>query len=244
MPTRRPHRGIPPPPAPIRSLLGLAYRAWSSALRRWTRWRFAWLLVLAACFVAAAGREDAWRQAGAAWVIAGSVVWVAGRLAEADAERRCLEHDRSGLPAVGGWRLAGVRGLDPGELLLLALTVHLHENARLVRRPVRGHRHGAWRVTYSVPLRQLAREWAKSAGHVSVRRADGMVRELEARGVVERVTVNQATAYRLTYQRAEDALRHLERSAGRPLVSWALGRDPRAAGWTAGASGAEADPEA
>lgn len=80
---------------------------------------------------------------------------------------------------------------------------------------------------------------------MTVRAADALVRELEARGVIQRVAVNQATAYRLVFQTAEDAIRHLERTCGTPLVAWTYGRNPRASGWSpepGGPPGARARP--
>lgn len=245
MTKRGPRRVLPPPPAPLVGPRPLSYRVWSAVLRSWTRWRLAWIAVLVGSIAAGEAWGSPWREAAAAWVLSGSAVLTAGRLVQADADRRALEHEASGLPEIaGGWRMAAeARDIDPHELLLVALAVHLHEEVRLISRPIKGHRHGAKRVTYEVPIRALARRWAQTAagGRMTVRAADALVRELEARGVIQRVTVNQATAYRLVYAAAEDAIRHLERTGGTPLVAWAFGRNPRATGWSpepAGAPGA------
>lgn len=159
MTQRSPRRGLPPPPAPLVGLRPLAYRTWSAVLRSWTSWRLAWIAVLVGSLAAGEAWGQPWREAAAAWVIAGSAVLVAGRLVQADADHRALEHEASGLPEIaGGWRLAAeARDMDPHALLQVALLVHLHEEVRVVSRPIKGHRHGAVRLTYEVPLRALAR---------------------------------------------------------------------------------------
>jgi len=106
--------------------------------------------------------------------------------------------------------------------------VFLFDHARIARVRVRGSRRRT-RITYAESLRELIRrQWGPARG-VSGRQADRLLRaELcERHGVVRRVPVGTATAYRLVDDNVESALVRLEASAGKPLIAWSLGRDPR-----------------
>lgn len=223
------HRLAEPKP-PRDDPRGAGYMAWSVVRRSWLWWRLVYLSILLGCVVAARTLDPLWFGAAGSWVIAGSTAWIFGLLTEREASVRIARHDASALPAVGGWRLCRpIAELPALELLLLDLILTLHDRARLVRRAIRGHRHGALRVTYRIGLRDLAREWARQRG-IPVRRADALMRELAERGLVVRVRINQAAAYRLADRSGAEALRRLE-AGGQPLVVWELGRDPRACGW-------------
>jgi hypothetical protein len=144
-------------PPPVLRPLGEALRGrWQLARRHWTRWR-AVFLVVAALEVRNAWDDPASRAALAAWIVAGAVSWVVTSLAETDLAARRALHERSGAPAVRGWRLAaGLADLDPELLLQADLLIYLHDSAQLVTRPRRGHR-GGTRLTY-----ELASAYASS----------------------------------------------------------------------------------
>jgi hypothetical protein len=169
------------------------------------------------------------RVAIVAWVVAGANVAIVASWLDLDRGRRRQRHDASGLPAVRGWRLvSGVAGIDPELLLTIDALVFLFDHARLATVPVRGSRRRT-RTTYAQTLRLLIRDqWGPSRG-VSGRRAERLLRDELCRrhGLVRRVPVGTATAYRLVDESVESALVRLETSAGRPLIAWRLGRDPR-----------------
>lgn len=144
-----------------------------------------------------------------------------------DARNRRLRHERSGLVCIAGWRVvAPVDAIDPDLLLCVALTSALFAHAQLARVAVRGRRRQV-RTTYREGLRSLARSWGRGCG-VSGARAEALLRDqLGGRyGVVRRVPVGHAMAYRLVDTSLESALARLEQVAAVPLVRWDLGRDP------------------
>ena len=169
------------------------------------------------------------RVAIVAWVVAGANLAIVASWLELDRGWRRQRHDACGLPSVRGWRLVSdVGGIDPEMLLAIDAAVYLFDHARLTTVPVRGSRRRT-RTTYAETLRLLIRDrWGPSRG-VSGRRADRLLREELCRrhGLVRRVPVGTATAYRLVDESVESALIRLEASAGRPLIAWKLGRDPR-----------------
>ena len=164
-----------------------------------------------------------------AWIIAGANAWIVASWLALDVRRRRDRHDQSGLPSVRGWRLAaGFADLDPQLLLVVDATVFLYDVAKLKTVSVRGSRHRT-RTTYATSLRTLMREeWGPSRG-VSGRRADRLLRaELcEHLGLVRRVPVGTATAFRLVDDSMESALARVEGATGKKLIAWNLGRDER-----------------
>jgi len=169
------------------------------------------------------------RVAIVAWVVAGANVAIVASWLELDRGRRRQRHDACGLPSVRGWRLvSAVGGIDPELLLAIDALVFLFDHVRLTTVLVRGSRRRT-RTTYAETLRLLIRDqWGPSRG-VSGRRAERLLRDELCRrhGLVRRVPVGTATAYRLVDESVESALVRLEASAGRRLIAWKLGRDPR-----------------
>ena len=193
-----------------------------------SRWRAAYLAVLVVLLVPDRGGIDPVASlAAGAWVVAGSIAWVAGTWVEADVRRRRLAHDRSGLRSIAGWRIAsGATPQDPNTLLAMDLLAYLVDHATLARIPIRGRPHRS-RITYAVPLRTLCRAWGKETG-VSGRRADRILSGdlCDRLHVIRRVPVGTTEAFRLTDMTVAGAIAHLERATGTPLVRWDLGRDP------------------
>ena len=203
---------------------------WGRERLRLALWRLTFLAVLVGLVVASIV-DQPYRAAISAWVLAGSVAWIASVVAERDRTRLLRRHDTSGLPAIRGWRLAAVPAeLPPDELLALDLLVFLYDHASLERRPIRGHPRGGTRATYAGGgLRALSRRWAAQTG-APVRAGDRTLARLRAAGVVRGVRISQVVAHRLVFASAEDAIRALERASGRRLIAWELGRDSRAGG--------------
>ncbi len=201
---------------------------WGRERVRLAVWRGTFLLVLGG-LVLASVLDQPYPAAISAWVVAGSVAWIAATAAEWDRARLIRRHDTSGLPAIGGWRLVAPPGeLAPEDLLALDLVVWLYDHAQLEQRPIRGHPRGGTRATYAGGgLRALARRWAAERG-APVRLGDRTLARLRSLGVVHGVRISQVVAHRLTYATAEDAIRALERSTRRSLIAWELGRDQRA----------------
>lgn len=188
------------------------------------RWQVTYVAVLALLVWWMLGDPGASRLPLIAWAVGGVQAWI---WLESDVRRRRDRHD-SGLPAIQGWCLvSGHDEIEPDLLLVIDLLAYLFDHARLVDLPIRGRRH-RMRTTYETSLRELARgSWARSRG-VSGRRADRLLSEQLCRrhGLVRLVPVGTASAYRLVDGSMEAALCRLERSAGRPLIAWPLGRDP------------------
>ena len=201
---------------------------WGRERLRLTLWRLAYLAVLLGLVVASIV-DQPYRAAISAWVLAGSVAWIASILAERDRARLIARHDACGLPAIRGWRLAAVPAdLPADELLALDLLVFLYDHASLERRPIRGHPRAGMRATYAGGgLRALSRRWAAQTG-APVRQGDRTLARLRAAGVVRGVRISQVVAHRLVFASAEDAIRALEQASGRRLIAWELARDPRA----------------
>lgn len=217
-------------PLPIRrTLRGRVRSTYARMSADIERWQISYVAVLALLVWWMVSDPDASRLPLAAWVIGGVHAWFAGTWLKFDARRRRDRHDRSGLPAIQGWRLVSDHEeIEPDLLLAIDLLSYIFDHVRLVGVPIRGRRH-RMRTTYETSLRELARgSWARSRG-VSGRRADRLLADGLCRrhGLVRLVPVGTATAYRLVDQSLEAALCRLERSAGRPLIAWPLGRDPR-----------------
>jgi hypothetical protein len=200
---------------------------WSWERRRLLSWRTAYLAVLLGLAVASV-LDQPYYAAITAWVLAGSAAWLASLAAERDRVRQIRRHDTSGLPAVGGWRLAASPASLPAEdLLALDLVLWLYDHARLERQPIRGHPRRGTRATYAGGgLRALARQWAARTG-APVRQGDRTLARLRSLGVVRGVRISQVVAHRLAFRTAEDAIRAMERATGQRLIVWELGRDPR-----------------
>lgn len=215
-------------PLPVRRGFVSWMRAIHARLRpRWSSWRVAWLGVLTRLLLPDVTAVPEGVASLAAWVVAGCAAWIAASWLEVDHARRRLAHDRSGLRCVAGWRLRpGLVEAEPDLVLAIDLLSWLFDHARIVWRPVRGHRR-RYRSTYAVPLRTLARAWARQTG-VSGRRADRLLASglCDRCGVVLRVAVGNADAYRLTDSSLPAALAHLERASGASVIAWQLGRDP------------------
>ena len=192
-----------------------------------SRWRLAYLGVLAALVVPSQRHELLGDLATCAWVIAGAAAWLVGIGVDADVRRRRLAHDESGLRSIAGWRIvSGSAATNPDLLLAMDLFAYLVDHASITQVPIRGRRHRS-RTTYAVSLRTLARGWARSTG-ISGRRADRILAaELCDRyRVVRRVPIGTTAAYRLADATIAGAIAHLEHAAGSSLVAWHLGRDP------------------
>ena len=214
---------------PVRRPLVRALRErWERERVRLALWRLAYLLVLTGLTVASRVDVPYWTPI-AAWIVAGSAAWVGALVAERDRTRQIRRHERSPYPAIGGWRLVALPAdLDADTLLELDLLAWLYDRARPARRAIRGHPRGGGRVTYEGGgLRALARRWAAERG-MPVRAGDRVLGRLEGHGAVYRVRISQVRAYRLVYPTVEDAIKAVERSTGRAMISWALGRDVRA----------------
>lgn len=215
-------------PRPIRRPWRVRVRSVHAQLRaRAGRWQVAYLAVLALLAYWTPLDHEFYRAAIVVWVIAGAHAWVVATWLGLDVRRRRLLHDKSGLPTVRGWRLvAPIAELDPDLLLSTDLLIYLFDSARIVSVPIRGGRRSR-RTTYEVSLRALGRRWARTRG-LSGRRADRILADdLCGRyGLVRRVPIGNATAFRLVDEAAESALARLEAVTGRSLVAWELGRDP------------------
>lgn len=189
-------------------------------------WRIAFLAVFGILVRWSRILGSGYAAAAAVWAIAGAHAWIVATLVQRDIQRRIERHDASDRPSIRGWRLvAGFDDLPPDALVQLDLTLWLSDHARRVWMPIRGHRHGGGRLTYAVPLRDLARRWAADRG-MPVRRADDLLHALAENGIVYRVPICNAIAYRLAFADAADSVRALEAWVG-PMVDWQLGRDPR-----------------
>lgn len=229
MPARGMHEADPGQVLPMRRPLVRAVREhWTRERGRQALWRCAFLAVLAGLAVASAV-DVPYRAAITAWVVAGAAAWLASVAAERDRRRLIRHHDESGLPAVGGWRLVAVPAeLPAGDLLAMDLVAYFYDEVRIERRPIRAHPRAGSRSTYTGGgLRATARRWAQSRG-APARLGDRTLARLKSLGIVHTVRISQVDAFRLSYPTAEDALRALERSTGRPLLDRKLGRDPRA----------------
>ncbi len=205
-------------------------RAVHARLRSQTgRWQAAYLAVLVGLAVWTIRDGAGYGVAVVAWTVAGAHAWIVASWLGLDARRRRDRHDQSGLPSVRGWRLrAGFADLDPQLLLVIDATTFLFDHAELKTVAVRGSRR-RMRTTYAVSLRTLLREaWGPSRG-VSGRRADHLlgVELCDHLGLVRRVPVGTATAYRLVDDSMESALARIEAATGRRLIAWNLGRDER-----------------
>lgn len=205
-------------------------RAIHARLRSQTgRWQAAYVVVLAG-LAAWTLRDGGFYGVGLiAWTVAGAHAWIVASWLALDVRRRRDRHDRSGLASVRGWRLAtGFGDLDPDLLLVIDAISFLFDNAKLTTVRIRGSRRRT-RTTYATSLRTLMREeWGPSRG-VSGRRADRLLRVAlcEQLGLVRRVPVGTATAYRLVDDSLESALARLEAATGKKLIAWHLGRDER-----------------
>ena len=201
---------------------------WARERQRLTWWRLAFLGVLGGLAVASV-LDRPYSAAITAWILAGSLAWIASIAGERDRACRIRRHETSGLPAIGGWRLkTPLAEASPPDLLALDLITWLYDHARLEARPIRGHPRGRTRVTYAGGgLRALSRQWATQTG-APVRLGDRTLARLRALGVVRGVRISQVVAHRLVFVNAEDAIRAMERSSSRQLIDWELGRDPRA----------------
>ncbi len=229
MPAALPTAARPDDARPVlRPLVRALRERWERERVRLAVWRAAYLAVLLGLAVASLV-DVPYGGPIAAWIVAGSAAWVAALAAERDRARQIRRHERSPYPAIGGWRLvASPADLDADTLLELDLLAWLYDLARPARRPIRGHPRGGGRVTYEGGgLRALARRWAAERG-MPVRAGDRVLVRLEKHGAVYRVRISQVMAYRLRYATLEDGVKALEQVAGRAVVSWALGRDPRA----------------
>lgn len=217
-------------PLPIRSTIrGRVRSTYARMSANIERWQVSYVAVLALLTWWMVSDPDASRLPLIAWVVGGVHSWFAGTWLTFDTRQRRDRHDRSGLPAIQGWRLAsGHEEIEADQLLAIDLVAYLFDHAKLVHIPIRGRRH-RMRTAYETSLRELARgSWARSRG-VSGRRADRLLAEQLCRrhGLVRLVPIGNAMAYRLVDETIEAALCRLERSAGRPLIAWQLGRDPR-----------------
>lgn len=212
-----------------RTVGGLARVLWWRARRRWTSGWVVYVLVLAGQIVLAIVASPWYDATIIAWLMAGSVGLLVASVAEADLESRRSLWRRATTPSVGNYRLIDdFGGVEPTALLLVDLVAFLHAEARIVRRPIRGHPNGGARSTYAVGLRDLARKWAATRG-IPLRRGDALARQLLALGVIGEVAVGQAKAWRLAFSTVDDALRALEGSLCVSLIDWHVGRDPDSA---------------
>ncbi len=216
---------------PLFEPLTVFVREWRALVsRRWTFWRGAYLAMMSGLVVLGMARSI-WYDAGLiAVVCSGSAGWLVQTAIAADEAGRRVAHRTASTPAIGGWRLlAPIADTNPDAVLLLDLTAYLYDNVGSpVRRPVKGHPHAPRRSTYAKPIRECGREWARARA-LPTRRADRMVASLVDIGVIRRVPVGQATAYRLNCNSFADAGRALEARYG-PLIQFDLGRDPDAFG--------------
>lgn len=214
-------------PRPIRRPWRARVRGIHARLRaRAGRWQLAYLAVLALLARWTAFDRELYGVALVAWVIAGAHAWVVATWLGLDLRRRRLLHDQSGLPTLRGWRLiAPIAELDADLLLSSDILLFLFDHVRLVAVPIRGRRR--FRTTYDVSLRDLARQWARARG-LSGRRGDRILAErlCTQYGLVRRVPIGNASAFRLVDESAESALARLEAVTGQYLVAWKLGRDP------------------
>jgi hypothetical protein len=213
------------PVTPRPSLAAATRRWWVEHRQQWTAWRIAYLSIVALSLALAVLASPAFYGALVGWLLAGALAWVVEVTYVTDDRERRLRHATATTPVLaGGYRLRADAGLLEPELRdEVALLVWLHARVTVVTRPVRGHHRGASRRTYRVPLRALARDWARSEGR-PIRHGEAVLAELEAQGLVRRVRICQVAAYRLFHATLEDALRALEQSTGRQIVDWALGK--------------------
>lgn len=192
------------------------------------RWQVAYLGVLVGLAAFELRDGGPYAVALVAWVVAGAHSMVLAAWLGLDVRRRRDQHDRSGLPSIRGWRLAaGFAEVDAELLLAIDAISYLFDHARLTTVPIRGSRRRG-RTTYVTSLRALIRDgWGPSRG-VSGRRSDRLLRVdlCQRLGLVRRVVIGNATAYRLVDESAQSALARLEAATGKKLIAWQFGRDP------------------
>jgi hypothetical protein len=195
--------------------------------QQWTAWRIAYLSIVALSLALAVLASPAFYVALAGWLLAGALAWVVELAYRTDDRERRLRHATATMPVLaGGYRLRADTGpLEPELGDQVALLAWLHARVAVVTRPVRGHHRGASRRTYRVPLRALARDWARAGGR-PIRHGEAVLAELESQGLVRRVRICQVAAYRLSHATLDDALRAQEQTTGRHIVDWALGKAP------------------
>ena len=203
--------------------LAASRRTWRLARRQATRWRLAYLGLVAIC-ADLARTDPGLLPVLCAWLVAGAVASLVDSVYLLDDRERRRRHATSaGALLVAGYRARpDAAPLDAYELDELALLGYLHAHVEVHSQPVRGHHPGATRLTYRHGVRELARAWCRASGR-PLRHADAVLAQLEARGLVRRVRISQVQAYRLLHPTLGDALRAWEQQSGRPIVDWALG---------------------